>query len=322
MRNLVSALLLVVLSILSVNASAADADTPPPWAYAANPPGLTPPPDDGVARRVPGSGATFTLTQIRDLFSPPDWHPNDHPPMPKIVGQGRNPAVFACGYCHLPNGLGRPENASLAGLPAAYIVQQMVDFKSGARASSKPELVPQAFMLKVAATVDDAEVKAAAEYFSSLKLQPWIKVIEADTVPKTQVLGWMLVEAKERGREPIGQRIIEMPQDLERTELRDASSGFIAYVPIGSIDQGRALVTTGGAGKSVACTICHGSDLRGLGPIPALAGRSPSYIVRQLYDIQRGTRKGAWASLMKAAVEQLTLEDMVAVAAYAASREP
>jgi cytochrome c553 len=302
-------------------ARSADAETPPPWAFAANPPGLTPPPDDGSVKRVPGSAQEFTLTQIRDLYRPPDWHPEDHPPMPEIVGRGRNPGVYACGYCHLPNGLGRPENASLAGLPASYIVQQMAEFKSGARKSSAPHLLPQAFMLAVAAAAGDTDIAQAAQYFSSLKPQRWITVIETESVPKTEVKGWMLVEAQGGVREPIGERIIEMPQHLERTELRDARSGFTAYVPMGSLAKGAALVT-GAAGKRVACTLCHGQDLRGLGPVPALAGRSPSYIVRQLYDLQRGTRNGNWAALMKTAVAQLTLEDMVAIAAYAASLAP
>ena len=86
--------------------------------------------------------------------------------------------------------------------------------------------------------------------------------------------------------EPIGKRIIEMPEDTERTEmLRDPRSGFIAYVPAGSIKKGEALVTTGG-GKTTACAVCHGADLKGLGPVPGIAGRSPSYTVRQLYDMQ------------------------------------
>jgi cytochrome c553 len=309
-----------VVILFTGNLAAGDA-APPSWAYAANPPGLIPPPDDGVPRRVPGSPHTFTLTQIRNLYSPPDWHPDDHPTMPKVVGQGRNPGLYACGYCHLPNGLGRPENSGIAGLPATYIIQQMKDFKSGARKSSLPGLLPQALMMGVASAANDAEIKEAAMYFANLKRKPWINVIETDTVAKTEVKGWMLVDAG-GGTEPIGQRIIEMPQDLERTELRDGASGFVAYVPIGSIQRGEALVLTGGGDKSVPCITCHGADLRGIGPIPALAGRSPSYMVRQLYDIQHGSRNGAWADLMKPAVARLTLDDMIAIAAYAASRSP
>jgi cytochrome c553 len=228
---------------------------------------------------------------------------------------------FACAYCHLPNGLGRPENSSLAGLSAAYIAQQVADFKSGARKSSEPASLPANLMVAVAKAATDEEVKLAAEYFSALKPKPWIRVVETNTVPKTRVGGWMLIAAEPAGTEPIGQRIIEMPENLERTELRDSTSGFIAYVPVGSIEKGAALITTG-AGKTIPCGLCHGADLKGLGPVPALAGRSPSYIVRQLFDIQHGVRGGAWTELMKAVVTQLSEEDMVSIAAYTASRAP
>src|SRR5882724_10629543 len=211
------------------------ADSLPVWAYPVNPPGLKPPPDDGTMKQVPNSAAAFTMTQIRDLFSPPDWHPDNHPPMPDVVGRGNKPGQFACGFCHLPNGLGRPENSSLAGLPAAYIAQQVADFKSGVRKSSEPASLPINLMVAVAKLVSDADLKAAAEYFSALRPKPWIRVIETNTVPKTHVAGWMLVASEAGATEPIGQRIIEMPQDLERTELRDAASGFVAYVPAGSI---------------------------------------------------------------------------------------
>jgi len=77
-----------------------------------------------------------------------------------------------------------------------------------------------------------------------------------------------------------------------------------------------------GFGRTVACGTCHGVDLKGLGPVPPLAGRSPSYTVRQMYDMQQRVRKGPWSALMTAAVEQLSIDDMIAIAAYTASREP
>jgi cytochrome c553 len=318
MRNAIAILMLACLTATAASAG----EDPPPWAFVVNPPGSQPAPDDGTLRRVPGSSVAFTLTQIRDLFSVPDWRPDDHPAMPEIVKHGAKPAVFACGYCHLPNGLGRPENSSLAGLPAEYIVQQVTDFRNGTRKSSELQSLPVNLMIAVSKAVSDADLKIAAEYFSALQPKPWIRVVEANTVPKTHAAGWMLVASEAGATEPIGQRIIEMPADLERTELRDAGSGFVAYVPAGSIRQGEALVTTGGAGKTTPCAICHGADLRGLGPVPALAGRSPSYIVRQLYDMRHGVRNGPWAELMKAVVAQLSEEDMVAIAAYTASRAP
>lgn len=307
---------------LAAETYAVEPETPPPWAYAVNPPGAKPVPDDGTRLRVPGSAASFTLTQLRDLTSVPDWHPDDHPAMPGSVAQAPRPNVFPCGFCHLPNGLGRPENASLAGLPAEYIVRQVAAFKSGARKSAEPRSLPINLMVSVAKGATDEEVRIAADYFAALPMRRWIRVVETDTVPQTHVAGWMLVASEPAATEPIGHRIIEMPEDLERTERRDSQSGFIAYVPTGSIARGEVLVTTGDGGRTTPCGICHGSDLLGLGPIPSLAGRSPSYLVRQLHDMRRGHRQGAWSGLMKAVVARLTDEDIVAIAAYSASRAP
>lgn len=320
MRNF---LFVLATAFLAVGASvpADAADSLPVWAYPVNPPGLNPAPDDGSLKHVPNSAAAYTLTQIRDLFSPPDWHPDNHPPMPDVVGRGNKPGQFPCGFCHLPNGLGRPENASLAGLSAAYIAQQVADFRSGARKSAEPASLPINLMIAVAKLVSEEDAKIAAEYFASLKPAPWIRVVETETVPKTIVGGWMLIADGSGGTEPIGQRIIEMPENLERTELRDSASGFIAYAPVGSIRKGEALITSG-AGRTTPCAICHGAELKGLGPVPALAGRSPSYIVRQLYDMQHGVRNGQWAALMKPVVAGLSEEDMVAIAAYTASLAP
>jgi cytochrome c553 len=270
---------------------------------------------------VPNSTKAFTRAQVTDGFNPPDWHADGHPSMPDIVGHGRKQDVRACGYCHLPNGQGRPENASLAGLPAAYIVQQVMDYKAGVRKSSEPSMGPPDAMMKLAKASNEDEVKIAAEYFSKLKYKPWIKVMETKTVPKTRIATGMLI-ALEGTMEPIGDRIIETPQNLENTEVRDDASPFIAYVPVGSIKKGEELVIKGGAGKTIRCSICHGEDLKGLGNVPFLAGRSPSYLVRQMYDIQKGNRKGPWSPLMKEAMAKLTLDDFVSIAAYVSSRMP
>jgi cytochrome c553 len=242
--------------------------------------------------------------------------------MPPIVAQARPPDVrFGCGYCHYPNGRGRPENASVAGLPYAYIVQQMADFKNGSRKSAEPRMGPPALMAALARAVTDEDVAQAARYFSSLAWTQWIKVTEASSVPRTRIAGGMFVPLEDGGNEPLGQRILEMPEHLERTELRDSKSPFVAYVPVGSIKAGERLVTTGG-GKTVRCGICHGEDLKGVGPVPGLAGRSPSYTMRQLFDMKHGARNGLWADLMKPVVARLTEQDMLAIAAYTASRTP
>ena len=113
-----------------------------------------------------------------------------------------------------------------------------------------------------------------------------------------------------------------MPQDQERARKRDPHSGFTAYVPAGSIARGKALVETGGSGKTIACSICHGDALKGLGNVPRLAGLHPIYIARQLYLFKDGTRNGVDAQLMKKPVAQLTDDDIVALAAYLGSLMP
>ncbi|MCC7125961.1 MAG: cytochrome C-binding protein [Acidobacteria bacterium] len=327
-RLLAASLLLLTASLVAQSPAP---PVPPPWAFTVNTPPppapngapaaapATPPAPDTTPRRVPDSDRAFTLAETRDAFNPPDWHPSGHPPMPASVSSGRKPEMRACGFCHLTNGQGRPENASLAGLPAAYIIQQMADFKSGARKSSEPKMGPPNAMIADAKAATDEEVREAAEYFASFPFRKWIRVVETAEVSRTRVAGWMHVP--QAGTEPLGRRIIEMPEDLPRTELRDGASGFIAHVPVGSIKAGEALVTTGN-GRTQACGVCHGADLKGLGPVPPLAGRSPSYTVRQLFDFQQGNRRGPWAPLMKAAVEKLTIDDLIAIAAYTASREP
>jgi cytochrome c553 len=309
---------------------AARASALPLWAY----PVLPPPPrpagtpgprptaaPDETPRNVPGSSQTYTKAYIADAFTVPDWFPDEHPPMPAPVRQGKRPDARACGYCHLPNGLGRPENQSIAGLPKAYIIGQLKDFRDGSRHSSESRMDSVNHMILAAKAVTPDEVEAAADYFSQLKLTKWIRVVETDTVPRTRVAGGMLVAGAD-GTEPIGSRIIEVPEDYEQTELRNPRSGFIAYVPKGSLKAGEALVKTGGDGKTIACTACHGPNLQGLSDIPGIAGRSPSQMTRQLIDFRNGARNGPGAAMMKLPVSKLTDDDIVAITAYLASLEP
>ena len=349
MRSFVSKVILALTSVLAAAVLIAAGDPPPPWAYGfadvapATPPAAAPgggglaealvAVPGGSARRgragsgrhlaqaVPGSTASFTLAQIRDGFGPADWFPGDHPTMPEIVANGKRPDVRACSLCHYPNGKGRPENAGVAGLPVSYFIQTMNDFKNDARKSADARKANTNAMITIAKGMTDEEIKAAAEYFGAMKWTPWIKVVETNTVPKTRIAGGMFLKIEPEEKEPIGQRIIEAPDDTERTEtLRDPHSGFTAYVPVGSVKKGEALVTTGGGGKTTPCAVCHGADLRGIGPVPGIAGRSPSYTVRQLYDMQQGIRKGVWSDLMKPVVAKLTNDDMLAIAAYTASK--
>jgi cytochrome c553 len=197
----------------------------------------------------------------------------------------------------------------------AYFVQQMADFKNGNRKSADPKKANTNAMIGIAKAMTDDEIKAAAEYFGSMKWTPWIKVVETATVPKTRVAGGLFLALEGAEKEPLGARIIEVPENTEATEtLRDPRSGFVAYAPVGSIKKGEALAKS--------CGVCHGPDLKGLGPVPALAGRSPSYLARQMYDMQQGARKGLWTDLMKPVVAKLSDEDMLNLVSYTASLKP
>ncbi len=93
-------------------------------------------------------------------------------------------------------------------------------------------------------------------------------------------------------------------------------------MPTGTLAKGEALVATGGGGTTLPCAICHGPALKGTGDVPGIAGRSPGNIARQLYYIQTGARGGTSPALMKGVVEKLSADDILAISAYVASREP
>ena len=308
-------------------ASARADDAPPPWAwgFTTPPPPGTPPAvptpaaalDNSTLLSLPGSKLSFTRAQIANPFGPADWFPDDHPTMPDVVAHGRQsaqPQIWACGFCHYPNGKGRPENASVAGLAYKYIVQQLMDFRSGARNTSDPRKANTAQMAGFASAMTDEEIRAAAKYFSSMPATPWIKVVESETAPRTRGPNGMFLTlaGADAGTEPLGQRIIETPVNADETDIRrNPRSGF--HVPPGSVKTGQALVENGSprvGAKSprvrratdLTCGVC--------GPVPRLAGRSPSYIARQL------------TPLMVAVVAKLGPDDLLTAAAYLASLEP
>ena len=314
MRNLIiSASIAATMTSLPAVVAAAEW---PDWAFPpAGVTGAPRQPDTGELKRVPGSTRTYTQSQINSFNDPPDWFPNEHPPMPTIVAHGKGSQVRACISCHLSTGFGHPENSRLAGAPTGYLARQLADFKGGARKGA-------ANMVTLAQAMTADEMKIAADYFSALPVKRWTHVIETDTVPKTYFLGTRRMPLPIGGTEPIGSRIIEIPKDPARVELRDPNSGFIAYVPPDSLSEGQLLVATGGDGKTIACTICHGPTLRGLGEVQSIAGQSPVNIARQLYLFETGDRAGSWAPLMKNVVEKLTNDDIVAISAFIASLEP
>lgn len=266
-----------------------------------------PKPDSNKPLHVSGSTRTYTFAQMESGFGVTDWFPQDHPPMPHIVAFGRKPA-WACGYCHKPGGEGFPSSASLAGLSETYLREQLQAFRDGQRDN---EVMP-----KEARNLDAADEQAAIAYFSRLTFMPHVRVIETAMVPKTHWSDYQLTADHDGAREPIGERIIEVqPGDGEHGSERVV---YTAYVPSGSIDRGAAIAAKG-SGAALACESCHGAKLQGVGDIPYLAGRSPTFIARELILFREGKRTNADAAPMRVEVSQLTLKDMIDVAAYAAS---
>lgn len=296
--------------------------------------------NDTTLHHVPRSNVALTAAQIAGSDGAPDWRPNEHPPMPAIVAKGRPPAVFACGICHLPNGAGLPGTAALAGESVGYIKQQITNFRNGDRVPlAPPDLQtvyrngnqvtvmyvtpPQIQMVGFAKAMTDPEVEEAAAYYSKLPAISFVKVVESATAPKTILsrTGFSQIKAPDGGTQPTT-AIIEVADDAQRADDRDPDVTYTADVPPGSLAKGKELATNETSDKTIACKECHGDDLKGDGDtVPWIAGRSPSYIFRQLVGIKTGKRTGT-ADPMKMVVEKLTPEEMVAIAAYVASLKP
>lgn len=299
----------------------------PAWTF--NIPDKVQPPTAPVTGlvHVPGSAKEYDAEKIAGNANPPDWFPDEHPAAPRIVTGAvassdasrhyTGVAPMACGSCHLMSGQGHSESADVAGLPVEYFVRQMQYFKSGARKDDVR-------MGPIAKVVSDEDVRKAAEYFAAIQPKPFVKVIETATPPRTYIAtaGRHRVLVPEGGTEPMGHRIVEVAEDVFRMNVRDPHTGFTAYVPPGSVARGKALVESGSAGKTIACAICHGDGLKGLGEVPRIAGMQPVYIARQLICMQNGTSAGLAAALMKKVVADLSEDDIIAISAYVGSLAP
>jgi cytochrome c553 len=279
-----------------------------------------PPLEDGIKLELPGSTAKFTRSEVYNDYGPADWYPGDHPPMPEIVARGKQSiGIRACALCHFPNGQGKMENGGVAGLPASYILQQLQQFKMGGRHSADPRKANTNEMAQIARLLTSDEANAAANYFASMRWRPWVKVVETDMAPPVRSTTNGLFLPVPGLPEPLGDRIIEVPENPELTDImRDPRSGFIAYVPMGSVAKGEALAEAKVA-KTTQCSVCHGPGLKGTSTVPGIAGRTASYLMRQLWDFNQGTRK---SQVMAPQVSKLDLDDMRNIVAYVASLVP
>jgi hypothetical protein len=114
-----------------------------------------------------------------------------------------------------------------------YIAQQMREYASGTRASLDGKRHDS--IREIASDITAEETRVAAEYFAQIRAIKWVSVIGTELVPATYLGADNMRHAEPGGgMEPIGQRIIEIPEDSRLAELRDSHGGFIAYVPRGS----------------------------------------------------------------------------------------
>jgi cytochrome c553 len=305
---------IVLLALIAAGSGSAALD----WILPVGTPSQAPVWDTVTPRTLPGSSAHFTDAQLHDRNHAVDWRPNEHPALPPSVAVGAG-AANACGFCHLPDGAGRPENAALAGLSADYIREQVEAFASGERAPLDGKWAPSAFMGTIAKAADAKAVREAADYFSRLRFTSHVRVVERAQIARAVPLNYVY-SLDTTKTEPIGTRIVEVPETAERFEMRDTHLLYTAYVPPGAVAAGMALAQSGGpAGQP--CALCHGVGLKG-GIAPPLAGRSPSFLARQLFGFRAGTRGNTAAAPMRMVAEQLSDRNIIDLAAYAGSRRP
>ena len=242
----------VTLALLSVAAGAVvmgQIPAPPPWAYGFTSGGLEPaappctkeskpldcarlgaPRPKDVTHKLPDTDKSFTEYAIHYDYGPADWYPEDHPPMPDIVAHGReSDKLRPCSLCHYPNGQGKPENAPVAGLPAAYILQQLQAFRNGTRRSADPRKANTNEMIQIARHLTEAEMTDVATYFSAIKWRPWVRVVETDMVPKAKPgMNGLFLPQPGNEMEPLGKRILEVPENPDFTGSTAAVLGVYA----------------------------------------------------------------------------------------------
>ena len=286
-------------ALFPIAALAADAPGPD-WAFMTPDPNAPAPPPPAAG----GGGA-------------PAAAPTAAAGVPQIVVAGKGADVRPCNTCHTPSGMGQPESANIRGLNAEYFARQMADFKNGTRGGPR-----SAAMITFAKGLSDDEIKEIAAYYSGLKPVQWTRVTETNVAPKTMV-GRNSQRTRVEGTdtEQVGNRIIEVASSPAAVRQM-AEPAFMAFVPPGALGSGKTLVTTGGGGKTQACTGCHGDKLQGADDVPGIAGRSPVYIARQIYSFKNGVRKGPMADIMKSVVGKLSDDDVIGVASYVSSLDP
>lgn len=312
------ALAVMMGMIVTAGASPAEEAGIPAWAYPRGRqeepfPSLPPEREFHVA----GSALVFTGEQLNKMDGPVDWLPDDHPAAPAIVAQGdHGRKIEACAACHGMSGQGSLETPSLAGLPKAYIAEQLREFAGGRRHAAMKDYQQSAEMIEVAEKLSRSDIDEAAGYFASLRPRRHVRVVESDSAPtiRDQFHGWQEL-APEGGTQPVGRGVFEVAEDFYQLWIGDPHAEIVAYVSPGSIERGKALVRQ----AAQPCTSCHGPALKGMGNTPSLAGRDPHYLARALWDIKTGARGGPAVALMQKPTKALTADQIADIVAYLAS---
>jgi cytochrome c553 len=291
-----------ILTLALIPAVGYAADNGLDWAYP-----VEPPPGSNNADAAP-PGKPINQALIATTYT-------GLPRMPEVVAKGK---PLPCMQCHLANGGSHPESAAISGLTANYIIQQVHAFRDGERAD-----VRTGRMVQVAKIVSEKDLKEAAEYYAAIgpDRQKWLKTVVSNDVPKGPSPfggGGFRYHAADGGTESLPQgKVVEMADNDDLVRARDQiDGGFVQYVRADDLALGEKVAAMGG------CATCHGADYKGVGDVPRLAGQHTVYMIRQLKDIQTGARKDKNAALMKPIAATLSDREIVAVAAYLASKSP
>ena len=291
------------------------------WAYPVAPPqtsALAIPPGVYV---TPDGKRKLNAAQVEALNTPDeDWFPDSHPHPPDVILRASKNGAAPCAECHLVNGQGEVGIPDLAGLQAHYLSEQLDAFRSGTRKSAQPGRVATEAMIEVAKSWSEPDLKAAAAYFAGLPRRTAIRMVVAEEAPalRTDRFGWTYAD-RAGGRRALNGAVAEAPESVAKLFMGDPSNLEVVYASRATLASGEALVRSGGGGGQ-PCAVCHGADLRGTPIAPALAGRDPGYLARQLWDIRSGTRSGPGVAVMQAPARGLSPRDITAVAAYLSSR--
>lgn len=271
------------------------------WAYPTEPPPGNN--ADGAAPAKPVNQALIATTYT------------GLPRMPDVVARGK---PLPCMQCHLANGGSHPESAAISGLSVNYIIEQVHAFRDGDRTDTRTGRMVQAAKL-----ISEKELEEAAEYYAAIgpDRQKWVKTVVGNDMPKGPAPfggGGFRYHAADGGMEPLPPgMIVEVAENDDLVRARDQiNGGFVQYVHPEDMALGEQVANMAG------CATCHGADDKGAGDVPRLAGQHPLYMIRQLKNMQTGARKDKNVAIMKPIVAKLSDREIVAVAAWLASRTP